>query len=99
MYILYNVDVYNFILYQREIMGFEEYRRKNLYLEMRNSLPEKIRVWLEISIKYGNELIILHILTSHGRVEVTSLVPCTYQSVAVNDVDSLFLPLSDLSPD
>lgn len=82
-----------------EVVGVEEHKRKNENLEMRNGMLEKIRVWLEISIKYGNELVILHIFTSHGRIEVTGLVPCTYQSVTVNDIDSLFLMLGDLGPD
>lgn len=69
------------------------------YLKMRNCLLEEIRVWLEISIKYGDKLVILDIITIHGRLKIPSFVACPDQAVAVDNINPSQTPFQNLISD
>lgn len=60
---------------------------------MRNSLLEKIWIWLEICVEDCNEFVVLYIITAHCRLEIPSFVTCTNLTVSVFYVDTLLAPL------
>jgi len=53
---------------------------------------EEVRLGLEISIKDCDKLVVLHIITAHGRLEVACLVTCAVSAMPVDDVDALLVP-------
>lgn len=69
------------------------------YLEMWNCLFEEIGVWLEVSIKYGDKLVILDIITVHGRLKIPGFVACPDQTVTVDNIDPPQTPFQNLISD
>lgn len=67
-----------------------------LYLKMWDCELEEIRGRLEIRIKNRNELIILHIVTAHGRVEIPGFVAGPNNAMAIDNVDATLPPPRDL---
>lgn len=66
-------------------------------LEMGDRAFEEIRFRLEVSIKDGNKLIILYVITLHGRFQVARLVSRAVQAVSIHNVDSSLMPLAYLA--
>jgi len=66
---------------------------------MWNSLLEEIWVWLEISIKNSNELVILDVITAHCRLEITRFVASSELPVTVDYIHTSLAPLRDFSLD
>jgi len=65
---------------------------ESTHLKVGDCAFEEVRLGLEISIKDCDKLIVLHIITAHGRLEVACLVTCAVGAMPVDDVDALLVP-------
>ena len=63
---------------------------------MWNCLFKKIRIRLEVSIKYSNKFIILDMVTAHGRLEIPRLVTSPDQAMPIDNVDTALAPFGHL---
>jgi hypothetical protein len=66
------------------------------YPKVGNSAFEEIGLWLEVSIKDCDKLIVLHISTVHGRFKVACLISCPVCPMPIYDVDPLLMPFRHL---
>ncbi len=62
------------------------------YPKVGNSAFEEVSLWLEISIKDCDKLIVLHISAVHRRFKVARLVSCAVCPVSIYDVNPLLIP-------
>ena len=69
---------------------------RSSHLKMGNCELEVVGVWLEIGIKDCNKLIVLYIITIHCRLEISSFVTGSDQTMAIDDIDTPLVPLGYL---
>nr|ACR35517.1 unknown [Zea mays] len=66
---------------------------------MWHSALQKVGMRLEVCVKDGNKLVLLHIAAAHGRLEVSSLVTIPQHTVPVHNPGTLLLPFGHLFSD
>jgi hypothetical protein len=71
----------------------------SIYLEMQHNTLQKVRMRLEVCIKDGNKLVILHITIAPGRLEVSIFLTTHQHTVHVHNPGTLLLPLSHFFSD
>ena len=70
-----------------------------IYLEMQHSALQKVRMRLEVCVKDGNKLVILHITTAPGRLEVSIFLTTHQHMVPVHNLGTLLLPFGHFLSD
>ncbi len=69
------------------------------YPKVRDGAFKEVCLWLEISIKDCDKLIVFHIFAAHCRLEVAGLISCAICSMPIYDVNPLLVPFGHLSLD
>lgn len=70
-----------------------------IYLEMQHNALQKVRMRLEVCVKDGNKLVILHITIAPGRLEVSIFLTTHQHMVPVHNLGTLLLPFGHFLSD